>query len=178
MRVGSAVTLLIFLFVSAGIGLAQETTGTVQGRVVDQQGLGVPGAAVTITGPRGVKTTTTGVDGYFSVPFLTPGAYTVRVELGGFKAFEQKDITISLGQTIAVPVKLEVGGTSETVNVTAQNPIVEAQSTTVGAVIADELLQNVPVGRRLSDALYLAPGVSSSSTAGHMNPSMAGGSGS
>ncbi len=169
--------MLIFLFVSVGIGFAQETTGTVEGRAVDAQSLGVPGATVTITGPRGVKTTTTGTDGHFSVPFLTPGAYTVRVELGGFKSFEQKDVLIGLGQTIALSVKLEVGGTSETVNVTSQAPIIPAQSTTVGATITDEMLQNVPVGRRLSDALYLAPGVSSSSTAGHMNPSVSGGSG-
>ena len=177
MRLRSALTVLIFLFASVGIGLAQETTGTVEGRAVDAQSLGVPGATVTVTGQRGVKTTTTGTDGRFSVPFLTPGAYTVRVELGGFKSFEQKDVIIGLGQTVALAVNLEVGGTSETVNITAESPVINTQSTTVGAVISDEMLQNVPVGRRLSDALYLAPGVSSSSTAGHMNPSMSGGSG-
>jgi outer membrane receptor for ferrienterochelin and colicin len=72
---------------------------------------------------------------------------------------------------------MEVGAVAETVNITAAPQIVDTSSTTVGAVISSDLLENIPVGRRLADTLYLAPGTSSSSTAGHMNPSMAGGSG-
>ena len=71
---------------------AQETTGTIQGRVVDAQGLAVPGATVTVTGPQGSKNTVTDADGRFTIPFLTPGIYAVRAELQGFKAVEQKDV--------------------------------------------------------------------------------------
>jgi hypothetical protein len=72
---------------------------------------------------------------------------------------------------------MEVGAVAETVNVTAAPQIIDTTSTTAGVVISSDLLENIPVGRRLADTLYLAPGTSSSSTAGHINPSMSGGSG-
>src|SRR4051795_11495965 len=75
-------------------GSAQETTGTLQGRIVDTQGLAVPGATVTAAGPQGTKTTVSGEEGRFSIPFLVPGSYVVRVELQGFKAAEQKDVSV------------------------------------------------------------------------------------
>ena len=175
MRFGHLVGLLILLL--APIAAAQETTGQLQGAIVDGQGLAVPGVTVTATGPQGVKTTTTGGDGRFSIAFLTPGSYNVRAELQGFKATEQKNITVSLGQTVSLPIKMEVGGLTETVNVTADASVVDMKSTTSGAVISSQMMQDIPVGRRLADTLYLAAGVSSSSTAGHMNPSMSGGSG-
>ena len=65
---------------------AQETTGKIQGRVVDAQGLAVPGATVTATGVQGSKNTVTDGDGRYTIPFLTPGVYSVRAELSGFKA--------------------------------------------------------------------------------------------
>jgi hypothetical protein len=169
--------IMLAIVLCAGALAAQETTGRLEGRISDTQGLPVPGAAVTATGPQGVRSTVTDGDGRFTFPFLTPGVYVLRAELQGFKAFERKAITVSLGQTVDVPVKMEVGTVAETVNVTAAPPIVDTTSTTVGAVISSDLLENIPVGRRLADTLYLAPGVSSSSTAGHMNPSVSGGSG-
>jgi len=171
--------LFIVLFVAlfSSTLFAQETTGKLQGRVVDAQGLAVPGATVTASGPQGNKTATTDTDGRFTIPFLTPGVYVVRAQLQGFRAFEQAGVTVGLGQTVEVPVKMEVGAVAETVNITAAPQIVDTTSTTVGAVISSDLLENIPVGRRLADTLYLAPGASSSSTAGHMNPSMSGGSG-
>jgi hypothetical protein len=157
--------------------LAQETTGQITGRILDNQGLPVPGATVTVAGPQGTKTIASDADGRFSVPFLTPGLYSVRAELQGFKTFEQKDIRVVLGQTVEIPIAMQLGGVTEVVNVNGAAPVIDTTSTTAGAVLSSELLENVPVGRRLADALYLAPGVSSSSTAGHMNPSVSGGSG-
>jgi outer membrane receptor for ferrienterochelin and colicin len=100
---------------------AIETTGTIKGRIVDAQGLAIPGVAVTATGPQ--------------------------------------------------------GGTTEVVQVQASSPVLDTSSTTTGAVLSSDQLNRVPVGRRISDALYLAPGVSSSGTAGAANPSIAGGTG-
>jgi anti-anti-sigma factor len=64
-----------------------------------------------------------------------------------------------------------------TVNVVAGPPLIDPTSTTAGAVISSDLLERVPVGRRISDTLYLAPGVSSGGTVGQANPSVSGGSG-
>jgi hypothetical protein len=177
MRFRNLAAFLILLLTSAGMALAQETTGAIHGRIVDSQGLGVPGATVTAAGPQGAKTAVTDTEGRFSLPFLTPGAYDVRAQLDGFKTFEQKAVNVSLGQTVDLAVKMEVGGVTETVQVTASAPVVDTKSTTTGAVISTELLDRIPVGRRLSDTLYLAPGVSSSGTAGQQNPSISGGSG-
>jgi hypothetical protein len=132
---------------------------------------------VTVTGPQGTKSTTSDSVGRFSVPFLTPGVYEIRAELQGFKAFEQKDIRVVLGQTVDIPITMQLGGVTEVVNVSAPAPVIDTTSTTAGAVLSSELFESIPVGRRLADTLYLAPGVSSSSTAGHMNPSVSGGSG-
>jgi TonB dependent receptor/Carboxypeptidase regulatory-like domain/TonB-dependent Receptor Plug Domain len=169
------IVLTVVLF--GGALSAQETTGRIAGRVLDAQNLAVPGATVTATGLQGSKAAATDADGRFTLPFLTPGVYSVRAELQGFKAFEQKGVAVGLGQTVEVPIKMEVGAVAETVNITAASPIIDMTSTTAGAVISSDLLENIPVGRRLADTLYLAPGTSSSSTAGHMNPSMSGGSG-
>ena len=157
--------------------VAQETTGTIRGRVVDPQGLALPGVTITVTGPQGVKTAQTDTEGRFSVAFLTPGPYAVRGELQGFKVREQQGVNVSLGQTVDVPMSLELGGVSETVNITGSVPIVNQSTTTTGAVISSAAVAQLPVGRRVSDVTYLAPGVSSGGSVGAANPSISGGSG-
>jgi len=165
-----------FVLATAGHGWTQETTGSITGRVSDPQGLAVPGATVTVTGPQGSQTFTADQEGRFNAPFLTPGIYSVRTELQGFKATEQKNVVVRLGQRVDLPVTMQVGGLTETVEVTGGSPTIDVTTTTVGATINAELLQRVPIGRRFSDALYIAPGVTTSG-AGAANPSIAGGSG-
>jgi outer membrane receptor protein involved in Fe transport len=160
-----------------GVASAQETTGTLTGRLQDSQGLALPGVTVTATGGQGAKSAVSDADGTYRIPFLTPGSYDVRAELQGFKTVEQRGATVSLGQTTTVNLQLEVGGLTEVVQVTGTTAIVDTTSTTTGAVISADMLQTVPVGRRFTDALYLAPGVSNSGAAGTANPSMSGSTG-
>src|SRR5688572_27254905 len=170
--------LVAFALTLTGLAAAQETTtGTISGRIVDSQSLAVPGATVTVTGPQGARTAVTDGDGRFNVPFLTPGVYNVRAELQGFRVTEQQNITVSLGQRLDLNLSMEVGALTETVSVTGSAPVVDTNTTTVGAVISSDLLQRVPVGRKLTDALYLAPGVSSGGEVGNANPAIGGGSG-
>src|SRR5258706_7203983 len=68
---------------------AQDTTGTISGRIADAQGLVVPGVTITATGSQGPKTTVTDSEGRFTVPFLTPGSYAVHAELQGFKPVDR-----------------------------------------------------------------------------------------
>ncbi len=177
MRNRTSAILLALLFALVGVASAQDTTGTLSGKLTDTQGLAVPGATVTVNGPQGAKTFVTDADGRFNAPFLTPGSYGIRAELQGFKATDIKAISVQLGQTTDVSIKMEVGGLAETVEVTASTVVIDNTSTTTGAVLSSDLLARVPVGRRFSDALYLAPGVSSSGSAGRANPSISGGSG-
>jgi len=156
---------------------AQETTGTITGRIVDAQGLAVPGVTVTVTGPQGTKTAVTDNDGRFTIPFLAPGTYRIQTDLPGFKPVVRENVQVRLGQTADVTFVIEVGGVNETVQVVGNAAVVDPTSTTIGANFDTTTLSRLPVGRRFSDTLYLAPGVSSSGTAGSANPSVSGASG-
>ena len=155
----------------------QETTGAISGRVTDTQDLAVPGVTVTATGPQGSTTTVSDAEGRYRFPLLTPGTYAVRFELSGFRPVDRQDIVVRLGQTFDLSVTLQPGGLEETVQVVGESPVVDTKSTTVGANLSAELFERTPVGRRLSDTLYLAPGVSSGGGTGSANPAIGGGSG-
>ena len=162
----------------AGLARGQETTtGSIAGRVVDAQDLVVPGATVTIITPQGPRTLVTDSEGRFFAPYLTPGAYEVKVELQGFRTVDRTNIDVRLGQRVDLTLTMEVGGVNETVTVNGAAPVVDRSSTTIGAVLESEALARLPVGRRFSDTLYLAPGVSSGGQVGEANPSVSGGTG-
>ncbi|HZP49371.1 MAG TPA: TonB-dependent receptor [Vicinamibacterales bacterium] len=169
--------LLALLLAGAAAATAQETTGAISGRIVDAQGLAVPGVTVTATGPQGAKSAVTDSEGRFTVPFLTPGAYRVHAELQGFKPVDRPDVQVRLGQNVELPLTMQVGALSETVQVTAAPPTLDVTSTTIGANLDSTTLSRLPVGRRFSDTLYLAPGVSSGGNVGNANPSIEGSSG-
>jgi hypothetical protein len=177
--------LAAFALALTGLASAQETTGSVAGQITDPQGLAVPGATITVTGPQGARTYPTDAEGRFIAPFLTPGIYTVRAELQGFKASEQQNVQVQLGARREVNLRLETGGLTETVQVLGAALVIDVRSTTVGGVLDSEQLQRLPVGRSLSDTLYLVPGVSlgaginagTHSVGSNANPSISGASG-
>src|SRR5262245_34818712 len=177
MHARASALLLAFVLACTGLVSAQGTTGTIIGRIVDSQGLAVPGATVSVTGPQGTRTAVTDGEGRFSIPLLTPGTYSLRAELQGFKAFDRRDIVVRLEQTVDLPITMEVGGLTETVEVTGASPVVDTQTTTAGANLDAAMLSRLPVGRSLADTLYVAPGVSSGGGTGTTNPSIGGGSG-
>src|SRR5690349_18500354 len=171
----------MMLCVLAGVPAAslaqQATTGSLSGQVTDAQGLAIPGATVTVTGPQGTLTFVTTDDGTFIAPFLVPGTYDVRVELQGFRPASTERITVGLGERrMLPPLVLRVGGLSEQVEVVASVPVVES-TTTVGSTLDSELLNRLPTQRHVSQVVQLAPGVSDSGGAGDANPSISGASG-
>jgi outer membrane receptor protein involved in Fe transport len=169
---------MIFAAVLAltGVVFAQETTGTLSGKLVDAQGLAVPGATITVNGPQGSKSFVSDAEGRFQAPFLTPGSYDLHAELQGFKSVDVKAVTVRLGQNTDLSLKMEIGGLTETVQVVSSAAVVDTTSTTAGAVLSSEMFEKIPLGRRMTDTLYLAPGVSGTSV-GRANPSMSGASG-
>jgi hypothetical protein len=167
----------LLALVSLPVVATAQTTGNITGKIVDSQGLAVPGATVTVVGPQGNKTATTDSQGRFQVPYVVPGTYSIKAELQGFKTVEQGSISVRLGQTVDLSLTMQVGGLSETVNVEGAAPVVDTSTTTIGASLDSQLLERVPIGRRFSDTLYIAPGVSSSGTVGSANPSVGGASG-
>jgi len=171
---------VIVLFACCGFAgslCAQQTTGVIAGRIVDAQGLALPGVTVTATGAQGAKSTTSDGEGRFTIPFLTPGPYVVGAQLVGFKPVGQAGVEVRLGQAVEISLPMQIGEVKESVEVTAVSPTIDTTSTTIGATIDSATLSRLPVGRRFSDTLYLAPGVSTGGNIGVANPSIEGSSG-
>jgi hypothetical protein len=138
---------------------AQVPTGTISGRVLDQDGGAVPGATVTATSPnlQGERTVVTSAYGDYSIPLLPPGDYVVSVELSGFQTVQRKT-ALAPTQTIALDVTLSVGGVTESVTVTAEgSPFLE--TATNATSVRQELTETLPTSRTLVAAVLLAPNV-------------------
>jgi len=171
---------LLFALVVTVVSVAygqESTTGTIFGRVTDEQGGVVPGATITVSSEMGTKIAVSDANGRFLVPYLTPGLYSVHVELSGFAPIDQGNVDVRLGQRTELLFELKVGGIAETVTVLENSPVVDVTTTTIGGTIDSDLLEKIPVGRQLADTLYIVPGVSSGGLTGQTNPSLAGGAG-
>jgi Carboxypeptidase regulatory-like domain/TonB dependent receptor-like, beta-barrel/TonB-dependent Receptor Plug Domain len=177
LRSRAVLTLMLTVTCATFAAAQQSTTGSIAGRVIDSQNLPVPGATVTVISPQGTQNFVTDSDGRFLAPFLIPGQYEVKVELTGFRPIDRTNIPVRLGQRVALTLPMQVGALTETVEVRSEPLVIDTSTTTTGAVLESDMLARVPVGRRVSDALYLAPGVSNSGQVGQANPSIAGGSG-
>jgi hypothetical protein len=133
-----------------GTAEAQAVTGEITGRVLDQAGLGVPGAIVTATNQETalVRSTTTGVEGDYTIPQLPPGRYTVSAELASFRKAEARDIELTVGMRRTLPFTLTVGAVSELVEVTAGTPLVETTRSDVAGVVTSREIGSLPMLNR------------------------------
>jgi len=143
--------------------LAQTTisTGSIQGLVTDPTGAVVSGAKISISNKatgRVITATTTSAGAYASGA-LTPGDYTLRVEAHGFSTSELA-ITVQVGVTSTGNIKLQVGQTSQVVEVQGTEVAVNTEQATVQGVLTTEQIENLPInGRNFLDLAQLEPGV-------------------
>ncbi len=159
---------------TAAASAAQVTTGTLVGTVRDPGGI-VPGASVTIREVnRGtVSNLVTDETGSYTAPFLTPGTYVVEVSVAGFRKWVRDGVVLQVNQRARVDVTLEVGGVSETTNVTAEAPLLRTDSSEVGTVIEERAIKELPLnGRNFAALVYLTPGI----TPGQANENLSGAS--
>ncbi|MEO6007028.1 MAG: carboxypeptidase-like regulatory domain-containing protein, partial [Vicinamibacterales bacterium] len=141
---------------------AQVDTGTILGTVKDQSGGVLPGATVTITheGQGFTLSTVTRQDGTFIITPVRTGAYTVRVEFPGFRNTERRAIGVSIQQNAVVDFALEPGNLTEDVIVTANSPLLETGTGTVGQTLGSEMIENLPInGRDYTILARLSTGV-------------------
>src|ERR1700719_398809 len=139
----------------------QAVYGSIIGTVTDPQGAAVANAKVTVTDQRKgtTDTTTTNDSGNYSVTHLIPDVYTVRVEAPGFKASEQKDVIVSADAAANVPLQFQVGGTSETVEVTAEAPQLKDDRADVATEFNAKQVQDIPnLNRSFTSLQLMAPG--------------------
>jgi hypothetical protein len=165
----SAAACLLILFLTAGLlttaaipALAQQGQSSVQGRVLDESGLALPGATVVITHQESgmFRQVVSNPDGSYYVTGVLPGLYRVTADLTGFKKYEQPDVLLQIGNTTTLEIKLKLGGVEESVTVTGESPLVDVTSKQIGANIGQAELNALPIlNRNWMFAVGLTPGV-------------------
>jgi hypothetical protein len=132
-------------------------TATLNGRVTDPAGLAVKGAAVTLTSSEnGVsRTTTTGDTGLYTFTFLPAGNYSLEARASGFKQYKQDGITMTAGQTAEQPINLTVGAVTESVQVTAQAPLLNADNANISEDLSSRFAEGLPLNFRSVVSLTL-----------------------
>ncbi|HEX6285697.1 MAG TPA: carboxypeptidase regulatory-like domain-containing protein, partial [Pyrinomonadaceae bacterium] len=159
----------IFLVVSLPVAvIAQQnvTSGSLTGRIEDSRGAVISGAKVTATNIETSQrlTTSTDQEGRYRFPYLRTGSYDVNVEAPGFTAVN-KHLTITVGQALELPVKLDVAGVSAQVSIGSEVPLIETVRTQVTETIRPREITDLPLnGRNYLDLALLVPGVSPTNT--------------
>jgi outer membrane receptor protein involved in Fe transport len=153
--------LVAFALAVTGLANAQERFGTLTGQVTDQQGLALPGVTVTVTNTvtRGVQTFVTDANGIYSARDLSPGRYSVTFEIPGFSRVERPDVTVQLGRDFVIDAQMRVGALTETVQVTAESPLVDARSTVIAHNVSAEEFDRLPKARSFQSIALSAPSV-------------------
>src|SRR5213593_5215088 len=154
----TTVVVLLFSFALS----AQGNFGRILGSVKDPTGAVLPGATVNIIDTqRGLaRTVTTDEAGQYNAPALNPGTYTVRVEFPGFKTLSRENVVVEVGRELRVDLTIEPGQQSETVTVNEAIPLVDTTSATLGGVLPNAAINDMPLnGRNYQNLLNLIPGV-------------------
>ncbi len=151
-------SLLILL---AAVTLSAQSTGGVQGTVTDATGAVIANATVTVTNQatgesHALKTDSAGL---YSEPSLIPGTYKVQAESQGLQTVVANNLIVSVGAPQRQDFSLKVASTNQTVQIESTTPVVESESVSVGAVINQRTVQEIPLnGRHFVDLALLIPG--------------------
>lgn len=147
--------------VLAGMPALAQTSGEIEGRVTDSQGLAIPGAAVTLSGEALVvpQTAVTLSDGSYRFRSLRRGAYDIQVRISGFSSFVREGVLVEGARTITIPVTLSVATVAETVTVTGEAPVVDVRTTAISNDFGAEELHDVPSATDVWAVLAQTPGV-------------------
>jgi hypothetical protein len=159
-----AASLAAALFIFTGLGdfaHAQTGAASVTGLVTDQSGAAVPGATVTATN-QATNVGYTAVSnsaGNYTITSVPVGTYVVKVELSSFKTSTTRPIQLEAKQIARLDFAMEVGALEDTVEVTAEAPVLQTESSTVGEVISGSTVQSLPLnGRNSGQFALLLPG--------------------
>jgi outer membrane receptor protein involved in Fe transport len=151
------------LATTAAFPQSQATSGNIEGRVLDPNGAAVPGVNVTATNQQTgfEKTATSDEDGNYRLILLPPGTYKiVAAGAAGFQPATLENAIVTVGGQTNIDINLGVGGTTTTIDVSAEAPVVEVTRTSVATTVNERDIENLPVsGRNYLDFATLTPGV-------------------
>ncbi len=154
---------LVVLGVCLTMGYASaQTFASLTGEVRDPSGAVVPNVSVTATnaGTNAVRQTTTDVSGIYAIPDLVPGIYTIKAVARGFRTVERPNVELQVQQTGRVDFTLQVGQATQTVEVSGTTELLATESATVGTVIAQQQIVDLPLnGRQYLQLVALSPNV-------------------
>ena len=142
--------------------LAQDPRGAITGTLMDSSDAAIPSVTVrAVNSETGVTAVAvSNASGSYQLPFLPPGMYRVSAELAGFKRFVRDKIEVRVGETVSLPIRLEVGTVTETVEVTATTPLLETTNSSLGQVVDQRRIVDLPQrGGNPMELALLTPGV-------------------
>ena len=157
---------LLLALVLPLVAEAQDFRGGIRGTVSDATGGVLPGVTITVTNAetKVAQTAVTDDKGLFEILYLNPGPYTVSAELSGFKTVVRAGNEVRVGDVLSLPLVLETGGVTETVQVTAETPMLNTTTGISGTTIDAKQIAELPLGDGTAYMLTrLAPGITDSS---------------
>src|SRR5260221_2352018 len=160
----AAVLALFSLFISVSYSNAQSTGGRIRGTVTDASGGAVAGVKVFLvnTATNISRESVTGATGEYLFLEVPVGAYEININQPGFKKYVRKDVVVDLHAVVGVDITLQVGGSTEVVEVTGAPPVVDTTSTQLGAIVNERSSTQLPLNQRdVYQLLQLQPGVQS-----------------
>lgn len=164
-----ALLLLLSIGLLVGVHAQSSTTGNITGTVRDPQGAAVPKAEVTVTEEKtgATRTVTANEDGFYNIPSLPAGVYTVSTSPAGFKKTISPGVELHVNENKTVNLDVQVGQVTETVTVTSDAAPVEVRSGEVSSLISEKQVTELPLnGRNYAQLALMVPGVSPVTQAG------------
>src|ERR1043166_4027804 len=164
-----ALLLLLSIGLFVGVHAQSSTTGNITGTVRDPQGAAVPKAEITLTEDKtgASRTVRTNDDGFYNVPSLPAGTYTVTTSPSGFKKTILTNVDLHVSENKTVNIDLQVGQLNETVTITSDAAPVEVRSGEISSLISEKQVTELPLnGRNYAQLALMVPGVSPVTQAG------------
>src|SRR4030042_4943706 len=151
---------IAFILLLACSLFSQTERGSSYGKVLDTEGVPLPGVSVPLAGSMTAPVHfVTGPEGNFRFMTLAPGRdYSLRAALEGFKTKAIANIVVVFGQNVNVDITLEMGAIAEEISVIAEKPLIDKKKTEIGLLATQEVLQQLPLPRDIWTMEKMTPG--------------------
>src|SRR3954447_23767763 len=170
--------LLAIMAITGLLPAFAQGVGEITGTVSDPSGAAIVGATVSVisTGTSAERTVKTNESGIYDVPALIPGNYLMRIEAPGFRKEERRDIVLQVGDVSRIDFAMQIGNVTDTVEVTGGAPVLETENATVGTVVENKRIVELPLnGRNPLQLVSLTPGATTNGPASSQGQQRMGG---